>query len=369
MNNFIWLCNYLFNAPLYRKFQKNHDICRKYVYTKQMEITAKELAALCNGSVEGNPDAKVSDFAKIEEAGPGDLAFISNPKYAHYASTTGASILLVSKSFEAPADVKATLVRVDDPYACLARLMTIAAESRPQPHGIENPVFVAEGVSIPEDIYIGAFAYIAKNVKIGSGCKIYPQVYIGENCEIGDNTILYPGVKIYNGCHVGNRCIIHAGSVIGSDGFGFAPVDGHFEKIPQMGAVIIEDDVEIGANTTIDRATFGNTVIGKGTKLDNLIQIAHNVRLGKDNVFAAQTGVAGSTKIGDRNRVGGQCGFAGHIEVGNDNEFGAQSGFHANVGDGKRMIGYPAVDAMQFARNQVNLKRIAEFLAAQKKSR
>ncbi|MCH5229319.1 MAG: UDP-3-O-(3-hydroxymyristoyl)glucosamine N-acyltransferase [Muribaculaceae bacterium] len=330
-----------------------------------MDITAKELAAYCGGSVEGDGSATVSDFAKIEEAGKGDLSFIANPKYAHYASTTNASVLLVSKNFEAPSDLKATLVRVEDPYSSLARLMTMVAATKPKPKGIENPVSVGDGTQLPEDIYLGAFAYIGKNVKVGKGVQIYPQCYIGDNCEIGDDTVLYPGVKIYQGCKVGNRCIIHAGAVIGSDGFGFAPVAGHFEKIPQMGAVIIEDDVEIGANTTVDRATFGNTIIGKGTKLDNLIQIAHNVKVGENNVFAAQVGIAGSTKIGDRNKVGGQCGFAGHISIGNDNEIGAQSGLHSDVGNGKRLIGYPAVEAMQFARNAVNMKRLAEFLAAQ----
>ena len=331
-----------------------------------MEISAKDLAAYCGGKVEGNEEAKVSNFAKIEEAGPNDLSFIANPKYAHFASTTKAGILLVSKTFESPEDIKSTLVRVEDPYSCLAHLMTMVANMQPKPSGIESPVCVGEGSELPEDIYLGAFSYIGKNVKIGRGNLIYPQCYVGDNCEIGDNCILYPGVKIYKGCKIGNRCIIHSGTVIGSDGFGFAPVDGHFEKIPQLGGVIIEDDVEIGANTTIDRATFGNTVIGKGTKLDNLIQIAHNVRVGENNVFAAQVGVAGSTHIGDRNKVGGQCGFAGHITIGDDNEFGAQSGFHTNVGDKQRMIGYPAVDVMQFARNTVNMKRIAEFLASQK---
>ena len=330
-----------------------------------MEISAKELATLCGGSVEGDENVTVSDFAKIEEAGPGDLSFIANPKYSHFASTTGASVLLVSKKFEKPEDVKVTLVRVEDPYSSLARLMTMVASMQQKPRGIESPVYVADGVSLPEDIYLGAFSYIGKNVKIGKGSLIYPQVYIGEGSEIGDNTILYAGVKIYGGCKIGSNCILHSGAVIGSDGFGFAPVDCHFEKIPQMGGVIIEDDVEIGANTTIDRATFGNTVIGRGTKLDNLIQIAHNVTLGNDNVFAAQVGVAGSTKIGSRNKVGGQSGFAGHITIGDDNEIGAQSGLHANVGNSKRLIGYPAVEVMQFARNAVNLKRLNEFLAAQ----
>lgn len=334
-----------------------------------MEISAKELALFCGGLVEGDENVTVSDFAKIEEAGPGELAFIANPKYAHYASTTSASIILVSRNFEAPENTKATLVRVDDPYTCLARLMTLVASQQPKPQGIEEPVKVCEGTDLPSDIYLGAFSYIGKNVKIGNGVLIYPQVYVGDGCVIGDNTILYAGVKVYAGCKIGANCILHSGAVIGSDGFGFAPVEGHFEKIPQMGGVVLEDNVEIGANTTIDRATFGNTVIGKGTKLDNLIQIAHNVRVGQDNVFAAQVGVAGSTKIGDRNRVGGQCGFAGHISIGNDNEFGAQSGFPSNVGDHKRMIGYPAVDAIQFARNAVNLKRLAEFLASQNKKK
>lgn len=331
-----------------------------------MEITAQALASLCGGRVDGDDSVTVSDFAKIEEAGPGDLAFISNPKYAHYAATTGASIILVAETFEKPEGLKATLVRVEDPYTSLARLMTMVANTRPRPRGVENPVHIGEGTELPEEIYLGAFSYIGKNVKIGNGVEIYPQVYIGDDCEIGEGTVLYAGVKIYQNCKVGKRCIIHSGAVIGADGFGFAPNDGHFEKIPQMGGVTLEDDVEIGANTTIDRATFGNTTIGRGTKLDNLIQVAHNVQIGEDNVFAAQVGVAGSTRIGNRNMVGGQCGFAGHITIGSDNEFGAQSGLHANVGDRKRMIGYPAVDAMQFARNAVNMKRIAEFLASQK---
>lgn len=341
-----------------------HKICRDIRF---MEISAKQLAALCGGTIEGSESVTVSDFAKIEEAGEGDLSFIANPKYSHYASTTGASILLVSKEFEVPEGTRATLVRVADPYSTLARLMRMVDQAKPRPNGVETPVAVGEGTEVPEDAYVGAFAYIGRNVTLGKGVMIYPQVYVGDGCSIGENTILYPGVKIYAGCKVGNRCILHAGAVVGSDGFGFAPVDGHYEKIPQMGGVEIEDDVEIGANTTIDRATFGNTVVGKGTKLDNLIQIAHNVRVGHDNVFAAQVGVAGSTRIGDRNRVGGQVGFAGHIEIGDDNEFGAQSGLHANVGNGRRMMGYPAVDVMQFARNTVNIKRLAEFLASQKK--
>ena len=332
-----------------------------------MEISAKELATICGGSVEGDGSVTVSNFAKIEEAKKGDLSFIANPKYAHFATTTEASVLLVSNNFESQPGIKATLVRVQDPYSALAMLMKMMASATPAPSGIESPVSIGEGTQLPEDIYLGAFSYIGKNVKIGNGVLIYPQVYIGDGCEIGANSVIYPGVKIYGGCKIGSRCILHAGAVIGSDGFGFAPVEGHFEKIPQLGIVVIEDDVEIGANTTIDRATFGHTKIGRGTKLDNLIQIAHNVVVGEDNVFAAQVGVAGSTRIGNRNRVGGQCGFAGHITIGDENEFGAQSGFHSNVGNRKRLIGYPAVEASQFARNIINMKRLAEFLAQKNK--
>lgn len=330
-----------------------------------MEITASELAAIAGGTVCGDPSVKVSGFAKIEEAKPGELSFIANPKYTHYASTSGASVLLVSNDFEAPEGTKATLVKVADPYSTLARLMRMVEASFPKPSGVEQPVFVGEGSELPGDIYLGAFAYIGKNVRIGKGCRIYPQVYIGDNCEIGDDTILYAGVKVYAGCSIGNRCVIHSGAVIGSDGFGFAPVDGHYEKIPQMGSVKVEDDVEIGANTTIDRATFGTTVIGRGTKLDNLIQIAHNVTLGKNNVFAAQTGIAGSAHIGDNNMVAGQCGFSGHITVGNNNQFGAQSGIHGDVGDGNRLIGYPAVDVRKFVRNTAYISRLAELFKSQ----
>ena len=326
-----------------------------------MKITASELAKMTGGAIEGNPEALISGFAKIEEAKEGDLSFIANPKYAHFASSTKASVLLVNKNFESPNDLKPTLVRVDDPYSTLALLLRLMEQSKSQPSGIESPVVIGEGTALPENCYLGAFSYLGKNIKIGSGVKIYPQVYIGDNCEIGEDTVIYAGAKIYAGCKIGSRCVVHSGVVIGADGFGFAPVNGHYEKIPQIGGVIIEDDVEIGANTTIDRATFGNTVIGKGTKLDNLIMIAHNVKVGEDNVFAAQTGVAGSTQIGDRNRVGGQCGFAGHISVGNDNEIGAQSGIPNNVGDNNRLIGYPAVDARLFARNVVYMKKLGEL--------
>ena len=332
-----------------------------------MEITPKSLSELTGGYVEGDENAKITGFAKIEEAGEGDLTFIANPKYFHHITNTKATAVLVSKDFEVPEGVSATLIRVDDPYSSLAFLMSLVQQSRPLPIGIEQPVHIAEGVIIPDSCYIGSFSYIGSSSQINENVKIYPQCYVGENVTIGENTILYPGVKIYSGCKIGKNCRIHSGAVIGADGFGFAPTENGYEKIPQMGIVILEDDVEIGANTTIDRATLGVTRIGKGTKLDNLIQIAHNVEVGENNVFAAQTGVAGSTRIGSWNRVGGQCGFAGHIKVGDNNEFGAQSGIPNNVGDGKRLIGYPAMDALQFARNAVYMKRLGELFNKKQK--
>lgn len=325
-------------------------------------MTTEALASLINGVVEGDSSVKLSGFAKIEEAVPGQLTFIANPKYAHFIESTKASAVLVSKGFDHPNPQKVTLIRVDDAYSTLAELLRMIQETLPKKSGIELPCFIAEGVAISDDAYIGAFAYIGKGAKIGKGCQIYPQAYVGENVTIGDNSILYSGVKIYEGCKIGCHCILHSGVVIGGDGFGFAPNPaGEYEKLPQTGIVVIEDDVEIGANTTVDRATFGCTRIGKGTKLDNLIMVAHNVEIGENNVFAAQSGVAGSTKIGNNNRVGGQVGFSGHINVGNNNEFGAQSGIPGNVGDGQRLMGYPAVDVRKFARSAVYINRLKEL--------
>lgn len=326
-----------------------------------MEITPKGLAALTGGVVDGDADAVLTGFAKIEEAKAGDLSFIANPKYAHYARTTGATALLVGKDFEREEGVDVTLVRVDDPYATLAHLLRIIESMKPQKTGIEQPCYISEGVEIPENAYIGAFAYIGKGVSLGTNVKIYPQAYVGDGVTIGDDTVIRAGVRIYEGCKIGNRCILHSGVVIGADGFGFAPKDGKYEKIPQTGIVVIEDDVEIGANTTVDRATFGSTRVGRGTKLDNLIMVAHNVSIGEDNVFASQTGIAGSTQIGNGNMVAGQCGFAGHITVGDHNVFGAQSGIPNNVGSGKRLMGYPAIEARQFAKNQVYIKKLGEI--------
>lgn len=333
-----------------------------------MEISAKELAGIVGGIVEGNPDTRVSAFSKIEEATHASLTFLANPKYTHFLYDTKAGIALVSNDFvaEHPLPDTLTLVRVADPYATLATLMQYAESLKPKPHGIEQPCFIADGVEVPDNIYIGAFAYIGKGVKLSAGVNIYPQAYIGDGVTIGEGSTIYAGAKIYAGCCIGRNCVVHAGAVIGADGFGFAPVGDGYSKIPQMGNVILEDNVEIGANTCVDRATMGHTMIGAGTKLDNLVQVAHNVVVGKNNVFAAQVGVAGSTHIGDHNMIGGQVGFAGHITVGSGNQIGAQSGIPNNVGDGKRLMGYPAVDAMTFARNQVYIKRLADLFKKMK---
>jgi len=327
-----------------------------------MEITAQQLAAMVNGTVDGDATAVINNYSKIEEATPGCLTFLANPKYTHYAYSTQATAILVRKDFEPDQPVKATLIRVEDPYKTLADLLNLVASQQPEKSGVEQPIHVGEGTTLPSDVYVGAFAYIGNNVTIGKHVKIYPQVYIGDGVTLGDDVILYPGVKIYHGCRIGNRCIVQGGAVIGGDGFGFAPKeDGTYEKISQVGIVILEDDVEIGANTTIDRATMGATVVKKGAKLDNLIQIAHNVEIGESTVMAAQVGVAGSTKIGKYNMVGGQVGFAGHITVGDKNGIGAQTGVDNSIGSGGKWLGAPVQPALEFARQTVYLKRLGEM--------
>ena len=327
-----------------------------------MRISVEQLASLVNGTIEGNANAYIENYSKIEEATEGCLTFLANPKYTHFIYTTKATAVLVRKDFNPEKEFTATLIRVDDPYQTLAQLLNMVSQNMPVKTGIEQPCYIADDFDAPEGLYIGAFSYIGKNVKAGKNVKIYPQVYIGDNVTIGDDVILYPGVKIYHGCKIGNRCILQSGAVIGSDGFGFAPKeDGSFEKIAQIGIVILEDDVEIGANTTIDRATMGATVVKKGVKLDNLIQIAHNVEVGENTVMAAQVGVAGSTKIGKNNMVGGQVGFAGHITVGDNNGFGAQSGVPNSVESNKRLLGSPAINALDFARQTVYLKRLPDM--------
>jgi len=328
-----------------------------------MEITAQQLAQMVQGTVDGDANVTINNYAKIEEATAGCLTFLANPKYTHYIYDTQASAVLVRKDFVAEHPVQATLIRVEDPYKTLADLLNmVSAQMAPERHGVEQPCYVSEGVELPEETYVGAFAYIGKGVKVGRNVMIYPQVYVGDGVTLGDNVTLYPGVKIYHGCQIGNRCTVHSGTVIGSDGFGFAPKeDGTFEKISQIGIVILEDDVEIGSNTSIDRATMGATIIKKGVKLDNLIQVAHNVEIGENTVMAAQVGIAGSTKIGRNNMIGGQVGFAGHITVGDNNGIGAQSGVPNSVGDKQRLLGSPAINAMDFARQNVYFKRLGQM--------
>ena len=327
-----------------------------------MELTASQLAALVNGTVDGDENVKVSTFARIEEGQPGALSFLANPKYTHFVYSTDSSVVLVRKDFVAEQPVKATLIRVEDPYATVARLLEMVTEmTKVEKVGIESPAFIAEGVEVPADAYVGAFAYIGKGVKLGAGVKIYPQAYVGDGCEIGEGTILYAGAKIYHGCRIGKKCIIHSGAVIGADGFGFAPVEGGYEKIPQTGNVEIEDGAEIGANTTIDRAMMGATRIGKGVKLDNLIQIAHNCSVGPHTVMAAQAGVAGSAKIGARCMVGGQVGFVGHISIADGTQIGAQSGVSKATKPGDRIMGAPAVEMGEYARSLVHVKKLGSL--------
>lgn len=330
-----------------------------------MEFSAQQIATLIGGTIEGNPQAVVSNFAKIEEASEGSITFLANPKYNHYLYTTNASIVLVARTLELEQPVSTTLIRVDDPYATLAQLLQFAQQTMaPQLQGVEQPSFVAEDVELPDDAYVGAFAYIGTGCRIGRGVKVYPQAYVGPGVTLGDNTVVYPGARIYHGCRIGARCIIHAGAVIGADGFGFAPTaDGSYSKIPQIGIVEIHDDVEIGANTTIDRATMGATVIEQGAKLDNLIQAGHNVTVGRNTVMAAQVGIAGSTHIGANCMVGGQVGFAGHITVGDGSKFGAQSGVPNSVAANASVLGSPAVPERDFARQVVYTKRLADLFA------
>lgn len=330
-----------------------------------MEITPALIASKIGGRVEGNSECVITGFAKIEEAKQGDISFIANPKYAPYASKTEASALLVPDNFEASENIKATLIRVPDPYAALAILMS-AFSRKEKKSGIETPSHIGKDTQIGEGVYIGAFAYIGDGAVIGKNVMIYPHAYIGDGAKIGEETIVYPHATIYSECLIGKRCILHSGSVIGADGFGFAPVGDEYMKIPQIGIVVLEDDVEIGANTTVDRATMGETRIGKGTKLDNLIQVAHNVTIGNNNVIAAQAGIAGSTHIGDSNRIGGQVGIAGHIKFGNRCEIGAQSGINKGYGDDKRIIGYPATDIATFAKTAVLQRRLPELFEQMK---
>jgi UDP-3-O-[3-hydroxymyristoyl] glucosamine N-acyltransferase len=319
----------------------------------QVSFTAKQIADFLNGEVEGNPQIEVSDFSKIEEGKPGTITFLANPKYTSHIYTTNASIVLVNSDFKADKPINTTIIRVQNAYVSLALLLDMVEKMKPRKKGIEQMTFIAESATVGKDPYIGAFTYISDNVTVGDNVQIHPQVYIGSDCSIGNNVILYPGVKVYSGCKIGNNCIIHAGVVIGSDGFGFAPEGDEYKKIPQMGIVIVEDDVEIGANTTIDRAVMDATIIHKGVKLDNLIQIAHNVEIGANTVMAAQVGVSGSTKIGEHCMFGGQVGLGGHITVGDNANIGAQAGIISNIESNAQIIGSPAIPVKDFFRSSI----------------
>ncbi len=321
------------------------------------------IAGLLGGTVVGDPKMTINDVSKIEEGRPHTLTFFANAKYEHYVYSTEASVIIVNQDFEPKQPVSATLIKVPNAYESLAKLLELYEQMQPQKSGIEQPSFISASASIGEKPYIGAFAYIGDKVKIGNNVKIYPQAYIGDGVTIGDDTTVYAGVKIYKGCKIGARCVLHAGSVIGADGFGFAPdKDGVYHKVAQVGIVVIEDDVEIGANTCIDRSTMGCTRISHGVKLDNLIQIAHNVVVGHDSVMAAQTGVAGSTKIGDNCVIAGQVGIAGHLQVADRTMIGAQAGLQHSIKEpGTSIFGYPAFEYRDFCRSYVVFKHLPEL--------
>ncbi len=329
-----------------------------------MNFTAKQIADFLDGVVEGNQQEEVNNFSKIEEGIPGTLSFLANPKYQHYLYNTKASVVLVDKSFIPTEKVSVTLVRVEDTYKAFAKLLALYQEQMngKDKSGIDKFSFISSTATLGQNIYVGSASYIGENVKIGNNVKIYPQVFIGNDVVIGDNTILFPGTKIYHHCVIGNNCCLHAGVVIGADGFGFAPQENKaFQKVPQIGNVVIEDGVEIGANTTVDRATFASTIIRRNVKLDNQIQIAHNVEIGENTVIAAQVGVSGSTKIGKNCMIAGQVGIAGHLKIGNHVIIGAQAGVSNNVKDNQIVQGSPAFNIKNFQRSNVVFKSLPEL--------
>ena len=328
-----------------------------------MKFTAAQIAVILEGEVEGNPEIEVSKLSKIEEGGPESLSFLANPKYTQFIYTTKASIIIVNKIFKAEKEINSTLIRVEDAYKSFSKLLEYYNQVKMNKTGIENPVFISKSAIYGENIYIGAFAYLGENIKIGNNTKIYPNVYIGDNVTIGDNVILFSGAKIYSDTIIGDNCVIHSSAILGADGFGFAPNEkGEFIKVPQTGNVIIEDNVDIGAATSIDRATLGSTIIRKGVKLDNHIQIAHNVEIGKNTVIAAQTGIAGSTKIGENCMIGGQVGIVGHITIGNNVKIQAQSGIGRNVKDNETLQGSPALPYSDYNKSYVHFKNLPKTM-------
>ena len=326
-----------------------------------MEFTARQIAQVINGEIIGNENVTVNSFSKIEEGKPGSISFLANPKYTHYIYNTKASIVLIDKNAILEKPVETTLIKVDNAYECIAKLLQMYEATKPKKTGIDPLAFVSTNAKIGKNCYIGAFAYVGDNVSIGDNTQIYPHTTICENTTIGESCTLYPNVTVYHGSLIGDRVILHAGSVIGSDGFGFAPSTNGYDKIPQIGVVTIENDVEIGANTCIDRSTMGSTYIRKGVKLDNLVQIAHNTDIGEHTVMSAQVGVAGSTKVGQWCMFGGQVGLAGHIVIGNKVFLGAQSGVPGNIKDGQQLIGTPPMKQRPYFKSQAVFRRLPEL--------
>lgn len=327
-----------------------------------MQFSAEMIAAGLGGEIVGNKDVTVSTFAKIEEGHPGAISFLANPKYEPYLYTTDSSIVIVNRSLEPKGEVKATLIKVDDAYGCFAKLLELYAAYKPKKSGVHPTAVVAESAKVGEGCYIGAYVVVDEGAVIGEGVSLYPHVYVGDGATIGDGSTLHSGVKVYEGCKIGKRCIIHSGAVVGSDGFGFAPnAQGSYDKIPQIGIVTIEDDVEIGANTTIDRATMGSTVIEKGAKLDNLVQIGHNVVIGESTVMAGQSAVAGSAKVGKRCMIGGQAGVVGHITVGDGTVVASVTGVSNSVPAGSQIMGNHGIDARRYRRVNAVYRNLPEL--------
>ncbi len=327
-----------------------------------MEFTAKQIAEVLNGKIDGDENVKVSNLSKIEEGKPGTLSFLANPAYEKYIYNTDASIVIVNDDFNPEKPVKSTLIRVKDAYSAFASLLEFYNSQKKQKTGISEKSHIAETTKTGTGVYVGEFAVIGENSVIGDGTKIYPNVTVGDNVKIGKGTTIYAGVKIYDDCVIGDNCTIHAGAVIGSDGFGFAPHDEEYKKVPQIGNVVIEDNVEVGSNTVIDRATLGSTIIKKGVKLDNLIQVAHNVVIGENTVIAAQTGISGSTKLGKNMMVGGQVGFSGHLNIADGVMVQAQSGISKNFKSGEAVEGSPAFKMSDFRRSYVHFKNLGAIV-------
>ena len=329
-----------------------------------MKFTAAQIAGILEGEVVGNPDAEVFKLSKIEEGTEGSLTFLANPKYINYIYSTQASVTIVNNTFEPEQEITTTLIKVEDAYKSFSKLLEYYNQVKLMKSGIEQPSVISDGVTYGSDLYLGSFCYVGKNVTIGNNVKIYPNSFIGDNVTIGDNCVFFAGVRIYSETVIGNRCTIHSGTIIGSDGFGFAPQeDGSYVKVPQIGNVIIEDDVEIGACTTVDRATLGSTIIRKGVKLDNHIQVAHNVEIGENTVIAAQTGIAGTTKIGKNCLIGGQVGFAGHLTIGDGVKIQAQSGIGKNLEAGEVVQGSPAFNYGDFAKAFVHFRNLPKIVS------